>query len=155
MFKSLALAAALCATALAATAPARAASPIVTEMSSPMGWGFKGTQAYLVIQYNANAPTPLTVNSVQVYDTKTGIWVATKLISCGTNTAVGGAPAHVLQPGQACNLYVTRAAGNGQIVGRIMVSDSTTGTTNIANFVRASVETRDANYNLLTRADLR
>jgi hypothetical protein len=153
MFTKSARAAAVAAIAAAALSMAAAAQAApVYQISSPVFWSSTGAYADLVLRYDPRASATLTVNQFYAVDLF-GQNVSTQLESCGAPVKTGDSvTAHALSPGQICWVRVYRT--NDAIVGRAALTVSG-GAATTNQFVRASVETRDANNNVLTHVELR
>ena len=139
--------------ALVFSAPvARAASTQL--MSSPVFWSANGDHADLVLQYAPNGTGTLTISTFLVAAVG-GAGVQEQLNFCGTPVKQGDTiVAHAISPGQFCFLRALHAGVTNSVYGRVVVSDTTGKLQNINMAVRVSLETRDANDNVLTHVEV-
>ncbi len=137
------------ATVAMAGATAAHASPLVVQESSS---AYSASESYfdLVLHYSSEATVPLTIQHLLVEDVS-GANVSQVTESCpgfNKNTLT-----YTLQPGQYC--WVRAYPTGAGVAGKAELSDSTRSAANINNFVRTSLEVRDANNNTLVHEELR
>ncbi len=148
---TLKIAAAVLALSTAAAHAAPAADTIIA--SSPVGWSVPGDHAVLMLRYSGNATQPLTITSEGVFDIGLGTSNA-QVVSCGTPQFSGKViVAYQISPGGLCLLQGGRS--QYEVIGRFTANDGTGTPTGVATYVRATLETRDVNDNVLTHIDLR
>ncbi len=151
MFTILTRRAALAALLAVSAGAARAAS--VDMQSAPAYWGQTGNTAILAVMYDSDAKQKLIINTVYIGDVYNDPLNQT-LDNCGTPIKQGdNVVGYSLAPGQHCFLQSTRQY-NVSLYGEVVMSDTAKNTTNIATHVRAMLEVRDANNNVLTHAEM-
>lgn len=144
----------LAAAALVAAVSTHAASAGQSQMtSSSVWWSPTGDHADLVIRYSSLAKIPLTIRAY-VLDAG-GFDVSEALQTCGTGIKSGDSiTSYQLAPGQYCWIRAYRGAQQDEMVGKALLSDVTNGTANARQFVRGSLEIRDASDNVLTHVEV-
>ena len=126
---------------MAVSAAAQAGTVYVIQASSPTYWSANGTRASLYLRYSANATVALNINSVTLTDLGVGNQPY-QVQHCGTPTSSG----YQLAPGGYCWVDISRSPY--EIVGRVLLSDTTGSAANINQYVQASLEITDDGSNV-------